>query len=132
MRLILLFVTMLQKYTLTLQIVWTGRCCFYHESKMDMTPQRLLTLKGSCSGSQLCTRSSNRLLFFLCEYYIQCSLFMHNMLLRGLSIRHMVSKWRAVNISILPGSVHGLKIDFSISEIFHKNFLRILREINIK
>ena len=42
----------LQKYTSTLRIVWTRRCCFYHESKMGMTPQRLLcTLKGSGSGS---------------------------------------------------------------------------------
>ena len=30
------------------------------------------------------------------------------------------------------GSVHRLKIDFSIFEKFHKNFLRILREINVK
>ena len=51
MRLILLFVTILQKYTLTLRIVWTRTCCFYHESKMGMTPQGLLcTLKGSGSG----------------------------------------------------------------------------------
>ena len=52
-RLILLFVTILQKYTSTLRIVGTRRCCFYHESKMVMTPQRLLcTLKGSGSGEE--------------------------------------------------------------------------------
>ena len=38
----------------------------------------------------------------ICEYYIQCSLYMHNMLLRRLSIRHMRNKWRVVNIYILP------------------------------
>ena len=37
-----------------------------------------------------------------CEYYIQCSLYTHNMLLRRLNIRHMRNKWRAVNIYILP------------------------------
>ena len=37
-----------------------------------------------------------------CEYYIQCFLYTHNMLLRRLNIRHMRNKWRAVNIYILP------------------------------
>ena len=56
-RLILLFVTILQEYISTLRIVWTGKCCFYLESKMGMTPQRLLcTLKGSGSGSLRNTR----------------------------------------------------------------------------
>ena len=41
---VLLFVTILQKYAWTLRIVWTRRCCFYHESKMSMTPQWLLCL----------------------------------------------------------------------------------------
>ena len=99
-RLILRFVTILQKYTLTLRIVWTRRCCFYRESKMGMSPQRLLcTLKGSGSGSRP-TRSSKSLL--LREYYIQCSLHMHNMLLRRLSICHMRNKWWVVNFYILP------------------------------
>ena len=57
-RLILVFVTILQKYISTLRIAWTVRCCFYHEPKMGMTPQRLLcTLKGSGSGSIRSTRS---------------------------------------------------------------------------
>ena len=30
------------------------------------------------------------------------------------------------------GSVHRLKIDLSISEKFHKNFPRIIREINVE
>ena len=82
MRLILLFVTILQKYTSTLRIVGTRRCCFYHESKMVMTPQRLLcTLKGSGSGEE----SKN-------VVSIQCPLYMHNMLLRRLDIRHMRNK----------------------------------------
>ena len=91
-RLILLFVTILQKYTSTLRIVGTRRCCFYHESKMVMTPQRLLcTLKGSGSGEESKSLVS-----------LQCSLYMHNMLLRRLNIRHMRNKWRVVNIYILP------------------------------
>ena len=56
-RLTLLFVTIFQKYTSTLQIVWTRTCYFYHESKMGMTSQRLeCTLKGS--GCRRCTRFS--------------------------------------------------------------------------
>ena len=96
--LILLFVTILQKYISTLRIVWTRRCCFYHESKMGMTPQWLLcTLKGSGSGSLRSTRP--RLFsYIVCEYYTQCSLYMHD----RLNIRHMRNKWRAVNIYILP------------------------------
>ena len=82
-RLILLFVTILQKYISTLRIVWARRCCIYHESKMGMTPQRLLfTLKGSGSGSLRSTRSFAVLCLLLCEYYIQCSLYMHYMILR--------------------------------------------------
>ena len=81
MRLILLFVTILQKYTSTLRIVGTRRCCFYHESKMVMTPQRLLcTLKGSGSGEE-----SNSLI-------VSIKYTMHNMLLRRLNIRHMRNK----------------------------------------
>ena len=91
-RLILLFVTILQKYTSTLRIVWTRRCCFYHESKMGMTPQRLLSV----------VQAMHEVFQKSCEYYIQCSLYMHNMLLRRLNIRHMRNKWRAVNIYILP------------------------------
>ena len=87
MRLILLFVTILQKYTPTLRIVGTRRCCFYHESKMVMTPQRLLcTLKGSGSGEE-----SNSLIVSI----------KYTMLLRRLDIRHMRNKWRVVNIYIV-------------------------------
>ena len=78
MRLILLFVTILQKYTPNLRIVGTRRCCFYHESKMVMTPQRLLcTLKGSGSGEE-----SNSLIVSI----------KYTMLLRRLDIRHMRNK----------------------------------------
>ena len=35
-------------------------------------------------------------------YYVQCTLYMHNMLLRRLNIRHMRRKWRVVNIYRLP------------------------------
>ena len=92
-----LFVTILQRYTSTLRIDWTRRCCFYHESKMGMTPQRLLcTLKGSGS------RRLHAVFQESCEYYIQCSLYMHNMLLTRLNIRHMRNKWRVVNIYRLP------------------------------
>ena len=79
MRLTLLFVTILQKYTSTLRIVGTRRCCFCHESKMVMTPQRLLcTLNGSGSGEE--SKS-------LVSINIQCPLYMHDMLLRRLNIR---------------------------------------------
>ena len=95
-RLILLLVTILQKYISTPRIVWTRRCCFYHESKMGMTPQRLLcTLKGSGSGYIRSTLSYVLIKSRLsCEYY--------NMLLRRLSMRHMRNKWRVINIYILP------------------------------
>ena len=83
MRLTLVFVTILQKYTSTLRTVGTHRCCFYHESKIAMTPQRLLcTLKGSGSGEESKSLVS----------IIQCSRYMHNMLLRRLNIRHMRNK----------------------------------------
>ena len=89
-----LFVTILQKYTATLRIVWTRKYCFYHESKMGMTPERFVcTLKGS--GTGLCSKS-----LLLCEYYTHCSFYMHNMLLKR--IRQMRNKWRVVSIYILP------------------------------
>ena len=44
----------------------------------------------TASGSRRCTRSSKSLL--LCEYYIQCSLYMNNMLLRRLSKHTMRNK----------------------------------------
>ena len=65
----------------TLRIVRTlqsCRYCFYHESKMGMTPQLLVcTLKGS--SCRPCTATKSLLLY---EYDIHCSLFLLNMLLR--------------------------------------------------
>ena len=102
-RLILLFVTILQKYTSTLRLVWTRRYCFYHESKMSLAPlvlwKVLVPVVDGASGRR-CTRFPESLL--LCEYYIHCSLFLQNMLLKRLSKSHTRNKWRVVNIYILP------------------------------
>ena len=61
---------------------------------MGMTPQRLLcTLKGSGSGSIRSTRSCVLIQeSSLIEVLYTMSLYMHNMLLRRLSIRHMRNK----------------------------------------
>ena len=52
---LLLFVTIFQKCSSTLRIVWICRYCFHHESKLGMTAKWLVcTLKGS--DCRRCTR----------------------------------------------------------------------------
>ena len=80
--LILLFVTIFQKCTSTLRIFWTRRYCF-------ITNQNGYDSSTKISGCPRCTHCNSLL---LCEYDIHCSLFLHNILLRRLSIRHMRNK----------------------------------------
>ena len=91
--LILLFVTIFQNCTSALRIFLTRRYCFYYESEWVWLINdynvlwKYLVVGGARSWR--CT-SCNSLL--LCEYDIHCSLFLHNMLLKRLSIRHMRDK----------------------------------------
>ena len=93
------FYCLLRSYKSTLQLCRLSEHVdvAFIESKMGINDSSATAMYFERFWFRRCTRSyqDSR------EYYIQSSLYMCNMLLRRLNIRHMRNKWRAVNIYIL-------------------------------